>query len=257
MQPYGTSSILILRAKTPQHAIHGLRVISSNLWGLPSTIAPSVAPTVIQSLIKVPFRRLSSGEEKHFHIKWFWKYFSQCDSRNINLSPICDLSKTSLASWRPSVKSTYESVYANPIYLDAVQGPLRLKYPNDMAGKELITKLTEVVPNTLIWYFFVFLGKSDLQCLWERYSGRQHLFWGLNCIWLDSTISLLTSLFTSQSSRDPLRWAGLTLSQALEESVDSVWGSALFLLLRYFTGSASGSLRSSNKKLIWLVFVCC
>ena len=68
----------------------------------------------------------------------------------MNLSPICDLSKTSLASWRPSVKSTYESVYANPIYLDAVQGPLRLKYPNDMAGKELIASLAEVVPNTFI-----------------------------------------------------------------------------------------------------------
>ena len=69
----------------------------------------------------------------------------------MNLSPtICDLSKTSLASWHPSVKSTYESVSANPSYLDGVQGPLRLKYPNDMAGKELITKLTEVVLNTLI-----------------------------------------------------------------------------------------------------------
>ena len=66
----------------------------------------------------------------------------------MNLSPICDLSKTSLAPWRPSVKSTYESVSANPSYLDGVQGPLRLKYPNDMARKELITKLTEVVPNT-------------------------------------------------------------------------------------------------------------
>ena len=105
--------------------------------------------------------------------------------------------------------------------------------------------------------FLCFLGKSDLQCLWERYSGRQHLFWGLNCIWLDSTISLLISLFTSQSSRDSLRWAGLTLSQALVESVGSVWGSALFLSLRSFTGFASGSLRSSNKKLTWLAFVCC
>ena len=68
----------------------------------------------------------------------------------MNLSPICDLSKTSLASWRPSVESTYESRSANPSYLDDVQGPLRLKYPNDMAGEELITKLTEVVPNTFI-----------------------------------------------------------------------------------------------------------
>ena len=68
----------------------------------------------------------------------------------MNLSPICDLSKASLASWRPSVKSTYESDSANPRYLDDVQGPLRLKYPNDMAGKELIASLAEVVPNTFI-----------------------------------------------------------------------------------------------------------
>ena len=156
VQPSGTSSILILRAKTPQHVIRGLRVISSNLWGLWSTIALTVGLTVIQSLTKVPFRLLSSGVEKHFHFKWFCKYFSQCDSRNMNLSPFCDLSKTSLASWRPSVKSTYEGVSANPSYLDDVQGPWRLKYPNDMAGKELITKLTEVVPNTLNWHFFVF-----------------------------------------------------------------------------------------------------
>ena len=107
MQPCATSSILILRAKTHQHVIHGLRVISSNLWGLWSTIAPTVAPTVIQSLIKVLFRHLSSGVEKHFHFKWFCKHFSQCDSRNMNLSPICDLSKTSLASWRPSAQCAF------------------------------------------------------------------------------------------------------------------------------------------------------
>ena len=99
----------------------------------------------------------------------------------MNLSPICELSKTSLASWRPSVKSTYDSVSANPRYLDDVQGPLRLKYPNDMAGKELITQLTEVLPKTLIWYFFVFKGKPTYNA-YEKDIAVVNIFFG------DSTV---------------------------------------------------------------------
>ena len=74
------------------------------------------------------------------YIIWPWRLY-----RAILTTGPSYLTKCTLCS----VKSTYEGVSANPSYLDGVQGPWRLKYPNDMAGKELITKLTEVVPNTL------------------------------------------------------------------------------------------------------------
>ena len=70
-----------------------------------------------------------------------------CDSRNLNLSPFCNLrSAQSLAKWQPALKSTYENITTD--YLDKLQGPMRLKYPG--SGKsseegELLTFLTEVV----------------------------------------------------------------------------------------------------------------
>ena len=68
---------------------------------------------------------------------------SSCDSRNLNLSPLCNLSLTSLAMWQPSVLETYGEK-KNLSYLDEMTVPMRQRYPNSMPNRELITSLTEV-----------------------------------------------------------------------------------------------------------------
>ena len=69
--------------------------------------------------------------------------FSSCDSRNLNLSPFCNTSSTSLAMWEPSVLETYGEE-GTLDYLDKITGPKRKKYPNSMGEREIITSLTEV-----------------------------------------------------------------------------------------------------------------
>ena len=68
---------------------------------------------------------------------------SSCDSRNLNLSPFCNTSSTTLAMWQPSVLETYGEL-KKPDYLDNIEGPMRKKYPNSMVEREIITSLTEV-----------------------------------------------------------------------------------------------------------------
>ena len=56
-------------------------------------------------------------------------FFRKCDSRNLNLSPFCNLASPSmaLAKWQPAVNSTYGSTTTT--YTNEVEGPMRLKYP--------------------------------------------------------------------------------------------------------------------------------
>ena len=67
---------------------------------------------------------------------------STCDSRNLNLSPFCNLSSTSLAMWQPSVLETYGNLTTT--YINKTTGPLRLNYPNSMGDSELISSLAKV-----------------------------------------------------------------------------------------------------------------
>ena len=67
---------------------------------------------------------------------------SSCDSRNLNLSLFCNLSSTSLAMWQPVVLETYGNQTTS--YVNKIQTPMRLKYPNSMGDEELITSLTKV-----------------------------------------------------------------------------------------------------------------
>ena len=83
-----------------------------------------------------------------FHISFVYSnhkmLLSSCDSRNLNLSPFCNLTSTSLAMWQPSVLETYGNLKTD--YIKQISGPMRLKYPNSMADEELITALTKVKP---------------------------------------------------------------------------------------------------------------
>ena len=68
---------------------------------------------------------------------------SSCDSRNLNLSPFCDLISTSSAMWVPSVLETYNNQTTS--YVHQRTGPMRLKFPKSMEERELITSLTKVI----------------------------------------------------------------------------------------------------------------
>ena len=88
---------------------------------------------------------------------------SSCDSRNLNLSPLCNLSLTSLAMWQPSVLETYGDQTTS--YVDRISGPMRLNFPNRMEQRELITSLTKVLQSNLSKVKQPLSGCDLLQCL--------------------------------------------------------------------------------------------
>ena len=66
-----------------------------------------------------------------------------CDSRNLNLSPFCNLSASSLVKWQPAVNSTYGDITTS--YTSRLPGPIRLMYPtSEQSQDELLSSLTEV-----------------------------------------------------------------------------------------------------------------
>ena len=86
------------------------------------------------------FRFLNQGHE------FFFMSISSrmCDSRNLNLSPLCNTTAPSLARWQPAINSTYGNITTN-YTKNLSPGPWRLKYPkNSWAEKELLVSLTQV-----------------------------------------------------------------------------------------------------------------
>ena len=67
-----------------------------------------------------------------------------CDSRNLNLSPLCQLSSTgSLLKLQPAVNGIYGN--SSTDYTSSISGPVRRSYPTHrMTQEELLTSLTEV-----------------------------------------------------------------------------------------------------------------
>ena len=89
-----------------------------------------------------------TSSEFRFFIPWILsskQIFSRlCDSRNLNLSPFCNLSASSLAKWQPAIHSTYGNTTTD--YTTGVSGPLRLKYPKkSWEEQELLGSLTQVL----------------------------------------------------------------------------------------------------------------
>ena len=114
--------------------------------------APQIATT---SLICQRSPPLNSGQKVQkmiittlltFH--FLKSTLSSCDSRNLNLSPFCNLSSTSLAMWQPSVLETYGNLTTD--YINKTTGPLRLNYPNSMGDRELVSSLTKVLSHAPI-----------------------------------------------------------------------------------------------------------
>ena len=71
--------------------------------------------------------------------------FRLCDAKNLNISPLCDISPTGYpAKWAPEV----ESLYANgdkPGYVESLPSPIRYNYHTEkLQGGELLQTLTKV-----------------------------------------------------------------------------------------------------------------
>ena len=106
-----------------------------------------------------------------------------CDSRNVNLSPLCQLSSTSsLLKLQPEVNGIYGN--SSTEYTSSISGPVRREYPTDrMRQEELLTPLAKVfmVQKELISTKH-FVGKPDVQCLRERHCRGQHILWNFFCL---------------------------------------------------------------------------
>ena len=72
--------------------------------------------------------------------------FRICDSRNINLSPFCDLSsKETPQKWGGEVSDSYEDS-ETPDYVKLMKDPIRSVYPTEkMRSQELISFLAKVM----------------------------------------------------------------------------------------------------------------
>ena len=113
------------------------------------------------------------------YMRFSRSFYSSCDSRNLNLSPFCNLTSTSLAIWQESVLETYGSQTTS--YIDGISGPMRVNFPNSMEERELITALVKVDFLHLLWTSKL-LGGDVLQRLWEGYCHFKYLLWAANRI---------------------------------------------------------------------------
>ena len=141
------AEILSLRGRHRIPATLGLPGTSLLTWGRQPRIAHN-ADRIANSQHTPPVlhpQNSGSSSPDWFLLKLIFSRL--CDSRNLNLSPFCNLSASSLAKWQPAINSTYGDSITN--YTSGVPGPLILKYPKmSWAEQELLVSLTEVfIPN--------------------------------------------------------------------------------------------------------------
>ena len=129
-----------------------------------------------------------------------------CDSRNLNLSPFCNLTAQSFSKWQPAVNSTYYNITTN--YTSKLEGPMRLKYPGEGKSNkegELLTILTEVVFlfQNSAFYKFCRIGEPEIQCVWKGHRCGEHFLWNLYRIWFEKlSIFLIFHSFTSATQHN-------------------------------------------------------
>ena len=73
------------------------------------------------------------------------KLLRQCDSRNLNLSPLCGLdSSSSPLKLQPTMEATYRSKGISPPYVEGLKSPMRKVYPDTMADNEILSTIAKV-----------------------------------------------------------------------------------------------------------------
>ena len=133
------------------------------------------------------------------HYSYLFKsIFRPCDSRNLNLSPFCDLQTSSLVKWQPAINSTYGNITTD--YTSGLPGPMRLVYPTEKKQRtELLSSLTKVMifhfainsfelslPKTLKVKLYniqcISKGSTTVQRLRKGYRCSEYLLCRLNCL---------------------------------------------------------------------------
>ena len=132
---------LSLRGRTRKPVTLGLPGNSLSTWERQPKIAPNVdriANSQPTPPLLPPRNSGSSSPNSFFQI-----FPRPCDSRNLNLSPFCNLATpTNLAKWQPAISLTYGNTTTD--YISHLQEPLRLKYPSN-PERELLVSLTQVL----------------------------------------------------------------------------------------------------------------
>ena len=76
-------------------------------------------------------------------------HFRRCDSRNINLSPLCDLNNIgNISLWQDEIDRTYNEVLNGsplPGYINKTSGLMRRYNPKATESREIIRSLVETV----------------------------------------------------------------------------------------------------------------
>ena len=128
--------------KIGRHVTPGLPRTSPTRWRISPT-ALNVALTVSLPPSQPPSLQLNSGVA-NIHKFSSTPFFRPCDSRNLNLSPFCDLKASSLVKWQPAINSTYGNITTT--YTSGLPGPMRLVYPTEkQQNTELLSSLTKVM----------------------------------------------------------------------------------------------------------------
>ena len=136
--PLLNAEILSFRGRPQVLATLGLPGTSLLTWER----RPRIAPNVDQIASLQPIQQLLPPRNSGSPSGSFLSIFSRlCDSRNLNMSPFCNLTASSLAKWQPALKTTYGNTTTD--YTTKLSGPLRLKYPST-PEKELLVSLTQV-----------------------------------------------------------------------------------------------------------------
>ena len=139
---------MIFRATIQRRAIPGQWETLKGTW--PSFEATSLRPALIAFLtvimLTTPPQAPSQCSGASTIATLNLKLLRQCDSRNLNLSPLCGLDSSSSAlKLQPTVEATYRSKGISRPYVEGLKSPMRKEYPDDtMASNEILSTLAKV-----------------------------------------------------------------------------------------------------------------
>ena len=120
-----------------------------------------------------------------------------CDSTNLNLSPLCDVTAANTESqatlWGQAASDTYHSLGLKPDYVENIVGPTRQFYINqDRRDRELLSSIVEVSqescpPHSPLTSIFSLQTRSVGYNAFERDISILNIYFG------DSTVMGLTT----------------------------------------------------------------
>ena len=160
--------------------------------------------------------------------------FRKCDSRNLNLSPFCQLlpgedpTDGGLQRWLADLIPAYDDIGEQiPFYLEG-SGGKRAEYPGNLAESELLEGLKK--ENATYDAFARDIAVLNIYFGEPEFPGESE----------QETYQKLIVFITTQIMRKLKGWPGLGFSPMWEDFAVFVLGSASYQALRLSTGSSSG-----------------